>query len=211
MCYNPETSLVTYLIGSGSSIYLLSTKKNALKISGLFFLLVSQMQLVEFLLWINNSCNQFNTAISNLGSIINHLEPIVLYLCVRYYNKDLSPQKKKILNILISFYVLGLTGYSTYVYPLSCSTITEEKHLLWNWNYKKYHVLFYTLFIVVLTLTAYLGIPKPYNYIGTALLLGTYLYSYYLYRDKKVLGSMWCWFSALIPLLLIAIDDLSDI
>jgi len=39
-CYNKEVSLLTYIIGSISSIYLIFTKNKSYKITGSFFLLV---------------------------------------------------------------------------------------------------------------------------------------------------------------------------
>jgi hypothetical protein len=212
MCYNIETSLTTWILGSGSSIYLMTNKKASLKISGLFFLIISQMQMIEFLLWYNNSCNKFNIYVSNVGSIMNHIHPIVLFCGIKYYLRNdklfLDNKRNTILNTLISLYILSLTGYSISTYPLECTEVTEDKHLLWNWNYKKYYVQFYLFYVFTLVFMSFIGIPKPYNYYLSVLLLGSYIYSYYLYRDTKALGSIWCWITALIPILLIIIDEI---
>ena len=83
MCFNAEISLATYLIGTIGSLKLWTA---GFKPESLFYLWVVQMQLIEFLLWLtidpqdNERClspfmSVFNSRISQLGVIINHLEP----------------------------------------------------------------------------------------------------------------------------------------
>ena len=54
MCFNKDVSILSYLIGFTGCILLYYRDY---KIEGLFYLFIIQMQLIEYLLWLNNSCN----------------------------------------------------------------------------------------------------------------------------------------------------------
>jgi hypothetical protein len=231
MCYDEKTSITTYIIGSTSSIYLLLSKNINFKIEGGFFLFVSQMQLIEYLLWKHKViCDQYNINISNIGSILNHSQPIVLYGLIRYFNKklinletnksinletnksiNLETNKNTILNILISIYIICLITYSKDAYPIGCTTIDNKNHLYWKWNYKQGHVIFYTIFVLTLVLLNYYGLENPYNIVFALFFLISYMYSFYKYKDTKAIGAVWCWIAALFPLFIVAYDLLLKI
>jgi hypothetical protein len=208
MCYDAETSITTYAIGSISSLLLLKSKKSHNKIAGTFFLFVSQMQLIEYLLWKDYTCNNYNKTISNIGSILNHAQPIILYFAIRYFNKNLSNTNKNIITSLISLYTLSLLAYSKNVYPLDCTSVTntDTPHLEWSWSHKKNYIKFYLIFLITLILLSYFGFEKPYNHIMPAICLITYIISHSIYKDEKVVGAVWCWFAALVPFLLLIYD-----
>ena len=76
MCYNKDISIYTYLIGLVSSYLLIVNDKISLKILGCFFMIVIQMQLIDYFLWTNNTCNSKNIQISTIGAFINFIQPI---------------------------------------------------------------------------------------------------------------------------------------
>ena len=211
-CYDKETSIITYSIGTITSLLLLKKKNPSLKISGIFFLTVTQMQMIEFLIWNHNKCDNYNIQISSIGSLIHHFEPIILFLAIKYYNKNLTEAQRKLLNILIGFYIIGLGGYSYNAYPLDCTEVTPESnsHLEWKWNHKKYYKHFYVLFVTTLILSTFVGLEKPYNIYVSVLLLGSYIYSLYKYKSNKAVGTIWCWLAVFIPLILLFIDYVND-
>lgn len=206
-CYNKEVSLLTYIIGSVSSIYLILTNNKSYKITGSFFLLVSQMQLIEYLLWKSYAnCDDYNKKVSNIGSILNNIQPIIFYLFVRYFNKNSDLKNKTLLNVLIGIYLLCVITYSRDVYPVECTTLDEYNHLYWKWNYKECKRIFYVIFVSILVLLNYYGLEKPYNILFASIFLGTYLLSLYKYGNTKAIGAMWCWYSALVPAIIMFYD-----
>jgi hypothetical protein len=211
MCYDKKTSITTYTIGTISSLILISKNNIAYKIGGIFFLFVSQMQMIEYLLWRDYTCNNYNRTISNIGSILNHLQPILLFFAIKYFNKNLSQLQHNILNIIISIYVSCLILYNRNVYPLDCTTLSNDNppHLLWQWNGKKNYIKFYVIFLVSLILLSYFGFPKPYNIYFALICVSTYLYSHIKYSDTKVVGAMWCWIAALVPFGILVVDYIS--
>jgi len=213
MCYNKEILIITYFIGLSSSLLLITNKKVALKISGVFFLIVIQIQLMEYLFWKNNSCNLFNIELSNIGSVLNHIQPILLYLAILYFNKTLDEKKKNILNLVIGLYIIGLLTYSNQIYPLNCTIVTPESYpyLQWSWFYKKYATIFYLLFPITMLILFYIGIPEPYNLYLFVLCLGSLVGSYLIYNNKRASGNIWCWIAAFVPILLVITDLIYNI
>ena len=211
MCYNKNTSIVTYFIGTISSLLLLRSTNSSYNIWGIFFLFVSQMQMIEYLLWKDYTCNTFNINISNIGSILNHLQPIILYFAIRYYNKNLTSTQKNIINLILCIYIASLLFYSRNVYPLECTVLTDTNppHLHWKWNYKKNWFIFYMIFLLSLILLSYFGLSKPYNIYLALTCLGTYLYSQIKYNNTKSVGAVWCWIAALVPLIVVIIDNIN--
>ena len=53
MCYSAESSIISFIIGFSSCLYLLQSKNNTNKHIGLFLLSVITIQFLEFLMWID--------------------------------------------------------------------------------------------------------------------------------------------------------------
>jgi hypothetical protein len=211
MCYNKEVSISTYIIGTTFSVLLLKNKKISLNIAGGFFLLVIQMQMIDFLLWNNNKCNQNNINISTAGSIITYIQPIFLYILIMYYNKELTQTKKNILSLLLGLYIIGIYQLLKNKYPLECTIVTpnSKPYLDWSWIYDtKKNNKFNLLYLIVLGVLFYIGIPSPYNIYLFVLCIGSFVASYYISNGTKF-GSIWCWFAAVGPLILYFTDLLS--
>jgi len=201
MCYNKETSITTYVIGSIASLYLIYKKDEMeYKIIGGFFLYVIQMQMIEYLLWNHRvKCDKYNINISTIGSILNHLQPIVLFLLIKNLNPIIYEKNKRFIDLLLGVYIVNLLLYSVNIYPMECTTLDNSNHLYWKWNHKKNGLLFYIIFIVIQTLLTYLGFTYPFNIIFVIILLGSFLISKYIYGDTKAVGAIWCWYAALVP------------
>jgi hypothetical protein len=70
------------------------------KIEALFYGFIIQMPLIEYLLWLNNSCNLINK--TKIGIALNHLQPIILYFLIIHISK-LTRHTKIIINLIIIF------------------------------------------------------------------------------------------------------------
>ena len=64
---------------------LFSTGINDYKVIGLIFIFFSLMQGIEYLLWSHQECDEYNKMISTLGMVLNHLQPIVLFILLYIY------------------------------------------------------------------------------------------------------------------------------
>ena len=89
MCFSKDVSLATFLTGFIGGLLCFSTGVVDLKIIGLFFMFVSLMQGIEYLLWIHQTCDDYNKNISYLAMVLNHLQPVVLCILLILYNRKI--------------------------------------------------------------------------------------------------------------------------
>lgn len=220
MCFNDSISILSFLTGISGSIGLGFLN---LIPESIFLGWVSNMQLIEYFLWKNQpcqidknnkicntkeieNCNQTNQKITTAGLIINHLEPFILFISILIFKKKTLPLW---LIILVSIYLIVLLIYTISIenkkqtIEEKCTYVTEESnpHLFWQWNYSDYNSIIYSLFIIVLCLLSFFGLT---NYIfSTLMILISYLISIYLYKNTKIVGSIWCFAAAYVPWLII--------
>jgi hypothetical protein len=200
MCINKEVSLITYGIGICSCIILYL---RGYKIEALFYGFIIQMQLIEYLLWLNNRCDNINKIITKIGIFINHLQPVILYLLVINLNDKINEYLKIIIHISIIIYLISVSIYFSFNYKLlnSCTIgIPNEKELQWDIQYGK-NKIFYFIFVISLVLLLLLGLNKN-NYINAYIIFLTFIISYVKYFETKSIGTIWCLLAAYIPLLL---------
>jgi hypothetical protein len=198
MCFNAEVSISTYLIGVFGCLYLFQKKYIP---EAIFFLWVIHMQLIEFLLWNNQPCNNENQNISKIGMIVNNMEPMILWLAIIFFSKKKLPSW--VHNVMIVFLLITLyISYKSYIKD-NCTIVTIDSypHLNWLWNYQsKYSIPYYLLFVSIFMLLTIYGLPFGYH-TGLTLLI-SFTISVIIYEKSNVTGSMWCFFSAFIPFLL---------
>lgn len=206
MCFNADVSISTYLIGMVGCFFLYQKKHY---IEALTFACVLQMQLIEFFLWNSQNCHDpmqrdINIVSSQLGVIINHLEPIVLYLSILYFVKKPLPLW---LHVVVFVYLISAIWYVLgALTQQSCVVVTEfsSPHLYWHWNTSgQYYPFFYILFLCTICFLFFYGLQAPYHQFVSFLVLFFFLLSYVMYRKKLVVGSMWCFFSSFLPWILL--------
>ena len=66
MCWSSESSRNAYIIGSVSSLILMLFGDKVDKNIGLFFLVVAQMQLIEYFIWKDQECGEINNIASKM-------------------------------------------------------------------------------------------------------------------------------------------------
>lgn len=156
------------------------------------------MQLIEYILWNNQTCNNINKNATKIGIIINHLEPIILYLGFIIYQKDyLTP----FINKYMFIYILITIIYTSYLFNDSCSLVTEtsKPYIYWEWNYKEYYIYYYSYFLLTVMILLYHITKTNKKYIFIFIQFFSFLFSYLLYIDTKSVGSLWCFFAAFMP------------
>ena len=114
MCFSKEISLGTFIIGTIGSALVYSFNTKIDKILAIFFFYVILMQLVEYILWNNLTCNIINKITTFSAIILNATQPIVLAMLL-LYNYNL-PNKRNIIiygvlySIMMLFYNLQITN-----------------------------------------------------------------------------------------------------
>lgn len=206
MCFNAPISMTTYVIGMVGS-YLLF--KGGYIPEAIFYAWVIQMQLIEFFLWKtikpsdHKKCAlpETNKTISKIGIIINHLEPIILWIAVINYSKVKLPN---FIHLLVVLFILFTIKYTSDVICIEeCTAMSEisKPHLHWKWNRGKNAGLYYIAFLLILLLVSHYGLEK--SYINTSMIFFSFIISYIIYDKKHAAGAIWCFAAAFAPWILL--------
>lgn len=198
MCYSANVSLLTFTIGIGFSALLVFSEDKYHRLLGWFLGFVSFMQLIEYLLWMHPVCDEYNKMISLIGMVLNHLQPVVLALLTGLFYRQRLP----VLAALVAVYLAVIIPYSAqFTSDLRCSTRqceATDPHIVWNWNTMKGDRLVYLVFLGTFVGVGLAGMPLKVGGLFAAGSVLTYGLSSLIY-DRKVMGSLWCFWTAFIP------------
>lgn len=198
MCYSAEVSLFSFVMGVGFSTLLFFSTHTFHRLLGTFLGFVSLMQLIEFLLWMHPVCDTYNKTVSVVGMVLNHSQPIVLALLTALFYGKLVGW----LLAIVAVYLVVIVPYSLqFTTDLQCTTRqcgATDPHLVWNWNVLPYNPVVYTVFLAAFVGIALLGLPTQEGQMFAAAAVATYGLSSLVY-ERKVVGSLWCFWTAFIP------------
>lgn len=196
MCFNPKISIITYFIGLLGSLLLWRSNH---KPEAIFYTWVIQMQLIEYLIWNNLKCDSINNYITKSGIIINHMEPIILWLGIIIFSRL---KLNNYIHSLMLIYIIWAIIYTKNVFDSSCTTVTDESkpHLHWLWNNGNNASLFYTYFLFIFVILSIYGLEN--GYIHAIMCILSFGISYKIYGDKHAVGAMWCFAAAFAPIIL---------
>jgi hypothetical protein len=200
MCFNQPVSIATYMVGMIGSIQLFQRGRIP---EAIFFALVIQMQLIEFFLWSNQPCtipHIANTRATQIGIILNHIQPFVLWFAILGYSSMELPTFVNVFMIGLSLFTIH---YTIGVYRTTkCTTVTPESnpHLHWKWNEGNNSTIYYALFVLALVMLFAYGVPN--GKFTASLVVISYGISYYIYRDRHSVGALWCFAAAFAPWIL---------
>lgn len=204
MCYSAESSIISFIIGAGSSIYLLHSKNNTNKYLGLFFLTVSMMQLLEFMMWIDQDCGLLNNIASRSIILILMSQIYSIFIGAYLFKTTIIPDNvlKIILIPITIFYIyFGFKNYFSLKMNW-CSKSNENKSLQWanmNDNRINYY-LYYSVFIIA----PFLFKEKWKGFL--ILIFGYISFILTRYKNGNTSNSRWCYFSAFIPILFVILE-----
>jgi hypothetical protein len=200
MCFSERASIVSFFFGIIGSLLLISLGGVNNKIIGYYFIYISFMQFIDFLLWRHQVCDDYNRMVSLLGMLFNNSQPIVLGIIILLFN----PIHKNITLTLMLLYLCVIIPYSIPFVTdkkLQCTLKGKEKHLLWNWNLLKHSVIMYSIYLFVVCGLFICGMTNVKTGLFIAFIaLITYVSSLFIYTQKYV-GTIWCYYSAFIPII----------
>jgi hypothetical protein len=212
MCFNAQVSASAYVIGVLGSLMLFRRGRIP---EAIFYFWVVQMQLIEYILWLNQgvsegnpSCGVINETATKLGVCINHLEPIVLWIAIKMFSpKKLPVYIDVIMMVFLCLTVLYTRGVFKNSMTNSCTTVTLESspHLHWKWTQGSYGREYYLVFLCVLVMLSLYGLP--HGRINAVMIITSFLISYKLYGKTHSVGAMWCFSASFAPWILLAVKD----
>jgi hypothetical protein len=167
MCYSPEVSFGTWLVGIIASVYLYQNKKPFL-----FPLVVAQMQLVEGLRWIQLIDENI---LAILGKIVLYSQPIAAFYEAKKYS-FIFPY------ILIQSFVELFYGSRDLRF-----IIADDGHFEWKWIKSPFSIE---------TIPYWIGLLLGASFILSkevgGLMFGLLAYFYINHSKYNTYGSLWC-------------------
>jgi len=208
MCYSSESSIKSFAIGITTSLYLLFFSKNRTnRHIGLFFSFVSMIQLLEYFMWIDQKCGLLNNFASRSIVLVLALQVYSLFLGSYIFNTTYIPR-----NYLFYLLLIGSLGiiHTIYFYYFQnnlkwCTKPNENNSMQWaNFGIvnKATTYFYYGIFI------AFALLLKEHAKGFIILLLGVFTFKYTRHTNINTSNSRWCFFSAYIPSIMIAIEKL---
>lgn len=222
MCFNTESSLIVFTIGILSSLYLFYRGfKYDLKsdiLDAIMVLLISFMQIIEFVLWKNQVCNSRNRLASYFILILIFSQPVIYLLIKNYLNN--SNKNKWLYNfiallaIVIFFYYFINNIYS--VNKLCSLKNTKTNRLEWA----PLKIIQQSIFWIIILNTIYFGLPFLINYeynipllrkyflliaIIIAIINSIYYTGYNFYSNW---GSLWCFLAVFYGIICIIFPEI---
>jgi len=193
MCYDYKSSIIAWLIGSGSSIYMLSNPDIYNNWIPLFILTYSQIQILEAFLWKSLDDMEANGYVTSIIPYFLLIQPLMnSYLGYKTTNNDILYYMTLIYTLLIIYYAI-ISKQSTYQ-----STVGIDGSLVWRRydNSGKEGMLLGNWIIAILYLLGLFiplfFIPDPMmRYTATSYAIITFAFMLYYYG--KDLSSRWCY------------------
>ena len=144
MCFDAKTSLLTFSVSVTTAIYLFyqsfkDRSKNS-KFFSVVIILIGLMQLLEFFIWSNQTCDNTNHNLSLLILVLITLQPIV---GLNYYNYLFKSFDQHYVTMYSIIYGLFTTYILKHLKKIKqCSKPTKEScRLHWD-SFKKFVTLF---------------------------------------------------------------------
>ncbi len=214
MCFSAEVSLLTFTIGTVFSILIFQFKEPSYKIFAGYLFYVSLMQLIEFLLWTHQVCDDYNRKTSIAGMFLSHLQPIILAILMVSFYKQSNNMKLYILVISI-LYLIFIIPYSMKFLKdenIQCTLKERNPHLIWNWtvNNNNETIIAYIFYFISVTTLLLFGIPDKKLAILFTVLHTLTLITSYIFYARPYFGSIWCFYGALAPPFIFLYKILTD-
>ena len=198
MCFSFEASIVSFLIGSLTSIWIIFLGRPFDKIVGGYWLYVCLMQGIEAILWKHQTCDDLHKTVSFIGYLLNVSQPVTLAVLSFTFSKYARPIPLAIISILYMLYGL------TYFFRLHTDTYyctaprKGDPHLLWNWTVNNEYLYDWTAYALAMYGIAYFGMTGLQAFLFLAT-FNTLLFWSFIFYPRQSIASIWCFFAALCP------------
>lgn len=193
MCWNASVSINTFLFSTFAVI--LAVGNNVLSpVQALFYMSFISMQFIEYLIWSKTFSNR-NLSMISLLLIVS--QPIFSLLCIK--------DKNLLFPLLIGyslFVVYILSRWNT----IDFRTIKSSNgHLSWKWlDFPVIGILIWMFFFFISFI-----INKTYLYLISGLII--VIACYVLFHETQTWGSLWCWISNAVAIILLYLVFSKDI
>jgi hypothetical protein len=199
MCFSAPVSIASFAVGAIGSARLYTMRYVP---EAAFYFVVVLMQLVEFFLWRLQDCAdprvaRLNDMWTTIGTVVNHLEPVVLWTAVAWASCNRLPPW--VHAYMVAFVACSIAYTMSSIGAARCTTVTDRSkpHLEWHWNSHVGHAWYYAMFVMALVLVSVYGLDHGVRH--AIVVCVSFASSFLVYQRSKSVGAMWCFFAAFIP------------
>jgi hypothetical protein len=198
MCFSFEASILSFLIGTLSSVWIIFLGRPFDKIVGLYWFWVCLMQGIEAILWKHQTCDDLHKTVSFVGSGLNVTQPLILAALLFMFSKYARPIPLAIISAAYLLYGL-LTFFRTRGETYYCTAPRkDDPHLLWNWTVNPGYLYDWAVYGLAISAIAYFGMSGIQAVLFLAS-FGALLFWSYIVYPRQSIASIWCFFAALSP------------
>ena len=192
MCWNSQVSLNTFIYGIISAIILLLLN-NTPYLYIMVAMSITSMQLLEYFTWININNKKITRVLSIIGIIIIIIQLFLFTNLIK---------NKKYKNSMLSFLLLLLILYFTFVFPTTTLDMVkgENGHLAWLWT--DINIMWYIVIFIIYLIPCIFNKWYLFFYFG----LISLSISLYFFSKYKTFGTIWCYISNFIWIILLYIS-----
>lgn len=201
MCWNKETSLISFIVGTiiniSVMIYFITKSEPFMYGLCIIWQWVLMMQLSEYFIWLDQENGKMNKYASKAALVFNITQPIVIFLvciCISKVSIKIKVISCIIILLYIIFMLIKFNEVDEYK-NLNPSKNCSHLNLKW-WNDIKYSSIVYCITLVLIILLLY----RPFN----MALFKVFFIIIMLFISIIFYGcggpSMWCWFVVPFPI-----------
>ena len=203
MCWSSEASLSFFIVGTILSLWLVQRNGLYDRLFGFFFLWVITMQILEYLMWIDQECEtNLNNNACQIAWFQNLMQPVVCALLIMRYSYNQAIFSLPIFIILYLLWVLIWIFREKPYKDKMCAKPCEncEHNLQWPWI-KNYDKSIWIGYYILLTITIISTVKNKGSQILGLYLLITCIIAASLMPVTKLVASWWCVFAVGGPIL----------
>jgi len=214
MCFNKESSMISYTLGSICSLILFYIGDKYDKSIAIVSLCFVQIQLAEFFMWSDQNCGKINHFATIYANITLVFQPLSVLLTILFYKTTYIPQNI----IYVCLVLVSIPLIETIINNIKnkrqlCSKETKSGYLQWDFPYDKTSILniIGSIIYFVFLCMPWLFFKNHFKgYLVFFIGLTTLLYSYFTNKNNKISifqqwESKWCILAVIIPILFLFI------
>jgi hypothetical protein len=197
MCYSAEVSLGTFSAVTLISIYLWMRNNKIDRAVGLILFFIGFMQLLEYILWVNQKCNLTNKIVSAIIPAYLFFQPAGLALIIWQMNAGWGTLYPFIVGISILIGIPNLINYYKTSSRELCIKKGECNHLDWKLDnnlFDKRNTFFNFILIVSYYFFLFYTVGTLKNTTLSAIFVTLWATSWIITNKlyKEVWSSIWC-------------------
>ena len=205
MCISAKVSMGAFILCMACCAYLYKRNNINDRWIAVLFVYFGLMQLLEYMMWLDQDCKGLNQKATDLAFYHNILQPVISILVAYYYTNGKLPIYTY--GLFIIYLVTSLPWIVKMKKKNQCSLPCNDSDIGLSWDYTNTQYPTYVWGIFCLAVSVPLLTMKKNGHIYTGIIIGTYILAHFISENRcsntNVIppnGSWWCILGSMVPL-----------